>query len=61
MLLKDYDIRNAVFFDNEIYREFEKSSKTIIQKLRKQENKQCISDEKSSIPMLYQKYAQIAT
>lgn len=49
MLHTNYGIRNAVFFDNEISRKFEKSFKGVVQGLRAQENKRCISDEEFEV------------
>lgn len=44
MLYEEYGIRNAVFYDNEILAKFEKMTKPVIEKLREQENRECISD-----------------
>lgn len=45
MLLEEYGIRNAVFYDYERLVNFDGLTKPIIENLKEQENKECISDE----------------
>ena len=46
MLNEEYGIRNEVVYDREIYRQYEESVRKIISKLKEQEIKGCITDEK---------------